>query len=58
MAWRASLLVKGLKVNAGKMKLIVRGGGIVVSDHGAWPCGVRSKGVAADTLQCTPVHNE
>ena len=44
MEWRASLLVKGLKANAGKKTLMV--GGRVVSELGAWPCGVCSKGVA------------
>ena len=33
--WRASLLGKGLKLNAEKMKLMVSGG--VVSEFGAWP---------------------
>ena len=46
--WRASLLVKDKKVNAGKTKLMVSG---VVSELGAWPCGVSSKGVAANSLQ-------
>ena len=36
----ARLLVKGLKVNAGKTKMMVGGGGRVVSDLGAWPCEV------------------
>ena len=41
-------------MNAGKTKLMVGGGsGGVVSELGAWPCGVCSKGVAANSLQCT-----
>ena len=28
-------------------------GGGVVSEFGAWPCGVCGKGVAANSLQCT-----
>ena len=39
--WRARLLVKGLKINAVKTKLVVGGG--VVSDLDAWPSGVYSK---------------
>ena len=57
MEWRASLLVKDLKVNARKTKLVVsRGGGGVVFELSAWPGGGRgvcSKGVAANSLQCS-----
>ena len=44
-------MVKGLKVNAGQTKLMVGGG--AVSELGAWPCGVCSKGIAANMPQCT-----
>ena len=39
--WRASLLDKGLKVNAGKSKVMVgSSGGKVIVNSGKWPCGV------------------
>ena len=39
--WRASFLVKGLNVNAGKAKVMVgsSGGNIIVNSE-KWPCGV------------------
>ena len=42
--WRASLLDKGLKVNAGKSKVIggSRGGKMIVNS-GKWSCGVCGK---------------
>ena len=45
--WRASLLDKGLKVNAGNTKVMVG------SSSGKCSCGVRGKGVQATTSQCT-----
>ena len=45
--WRASLLDKGFKVNAGNTKVMVGSSG------GKWSCGVRGKGVQATTGQCT-----
>ena len=39
--WRASLLDKGLKVNAGKSKVMVgSSGGKIIVNSGNWPCGV------------------
>ena len=39
--WRAILLDKGLKVNAGKSKVMVgSGGGKMIVNSGKWPCGV------------------
>ena len=39
--WRASLLGKGLKVNAGKSKVMVgSSGGKMIVNSGKWPCGV------------------
>ena len=39
--WRASLLGKGLKVNAGKSKVMVgSSGGKMIVNCGKWPCGV------------------
>ena len=45
--WRASLLGKGLKVNAGNTKVMVGSSG------GKWSCGVHRKRVQATTGQCT-----
>ena len=48
--WRASLLGKGLKVNAGKSKVMVgSSGGKMIVNSGKWPCGVCGKGMADDT---------
>lgn len=53
-AWRGCLVGKGLKVNAEKSKVMVTDGvSGVMSETGAWPCGVCGKGVAANSLQCT-----
>ena len=52
--WRASLLGKGLKVNAGKSKVMVgSSGGKMIVNSGKWPCGVCGKGVQANSVQCT-----
>ena len=48
--WRASLLDKGLKVNAGKYKVIVGStGGKMIVNSVKWPC---DKGVQASSVQC------
>ena len=42
--WRASLLSKGLKVNAGKSKVIVgSSGGKMIVNSEKWPCGVSAQ---------------
>ena len=52
--WRASQLGKGLKVNAGKSKVMVgSSGGKMIIKSGKWPCGVYGKGVQANSVQCT-----
>ena len=52
--WRASLLDKGLNVNAGKSKVMVgSSGGKMIVNSGKWPCGVCGKGVQANSVQCT-----
>ena len=52
--WRASLLVKGLKVNAGKSKVMVgSSGGKMIVNSGKWPCGVCGKGIQTNSVQCT-----
>ena len=51
--WRAILLGKGLKVNAGKSKVMVgNSGGKIIVNSGKWPCGVYGKGVQANSVQC------
>ena len=56
--WRAILLGKGLKVNAGKSKVMVgsRDGKMVVNSEN-WPCGVCGKGAQAYFVQCTVCKN-
>ena len=52
--WRTSLLDKGLKVNAGKSKVMVSSsGGKMIVNSGKRPCGVRGKVVLANSVQCT-----
>ena len=52
--WRASLLGKVLKVNAGKFKVMVgSSGGKMIVNSGKWPCGVCGKGVQANSVRCT-----
>ena len=47
--WRASLLGKGLKVNAGKSKVMPgSSGGKMIVNSGNCPCGVCGKGVQAN----------
>ena len=51
--WRASLLGKGLKVNAGRSKVMVgSSGGKMIVNSGKWPCGVCGKGVRTNSVQC------
>ena len=52
--WTASLLDKGLWVNAGKYQVMVGSSGEkMFVNSGKWPCGVCGKGVQANTVQCT-----
>ena len=52
--WRASFLDKGLKVNAGKSKVMVgSSGGKMIVISGKWPCGGCRKGVQTNTVQST-----
>ena len=52
--WRASLLDKGLNVNAGTFKVMVGSSGVkMIVNSGKWPCGVCGKGVQANSVQCT-----
>ena len=50
----AILLDIGLKVNAGKSKVMVgSSGGKMIVNSGKWPCGVCRKGVQANSVYCT-----
>ena len=52
--WRASLLDKGLKVNAGKSKVMIgSSGGKIIVNSGKWLCGICGKGVQENSVQCT-----
>ena len=52
--WRARLLDKGLKVNAGKSKVMVGSSGRkMIVNSGKLSCGVCGKGVQANSVQCT-----
>ena len=51
--WRACLLDKGLKVNAGKSKVMVGSSGGEMIVNSEWPCGVCGKGVQANSVQYT-----
>ena len=52
--WKASLLDKGLKVNAGKSKVMAgSSSGKMIVNSGKWPCGVCGKGVQENSVQCT-----
>ena len=52
--WRAILLDKGLRVNAGKSKVMVGSSvGKMIVNYGKWPCGVCGKGVQVNSVQCT-----
>ena len=52
--WRASLLDKGLNMNAGKSKVTVgSSGGKMIVNSGKWSCGVCGKGVQENSVWCT-----
>ena len=52
--WRAGLLGKGFRVNAGKYEVMVgSSGGRMIVNYGEWPCGVCGRGMQAN---CS-VHN-
>ena len=52
--WRASMVGKGLKVNAAKSKVMVGSSGVkMIVNSGKWPCGVCGKGVQENSVQCT-----
>ena len=49
--WRASLPGKGLKMNAGKSKVMVGSiSGKMIVNSGKWPCGVCGKGIQTNSV--------
>ena len=47
--WRVSLIDIGLKLNAGKSKIMVgSSGGMIIVNSGKWHCGVCGKRVQSD----------
>ena len=55
--WRAILLDKGFKVNAGNTKVMVgRIGGKIIVNSGKWHCGVCGKGVQATSVSAQYVN--
>ena len=56
--WRASILDKGWKVNAGKSKVKVgSSGGKMIIDSRKWPCGVCGKEAQVNSVQWTVCRN-
>ena len=53
-AWRTAMERKGLKVNAGKSKVMVSAiDAGEIEEIGEYPCGVCYKGVGANSIPCT-----
>ena len=52
--WIVSLLDKGMKVNAGKYKVMVgSSSGKIIVNLEKWPCGVSGDGVQANSVKYT-----
>ena len=52
--WKDNVESKGMRVNMNKIKVIISGERQMVRQKDArWPCGVCSKGVGSNSLQCT-----
>ena len=55
--WKSGLEAKGLRVNVGKTKVMKCGVGLQkVVDSRKYPCGVCGKGVDANSIKCTLMH--
>jgi hypothetical protein len=55
--WKAGMEEKGLRVNMGKTKVMrCRDGASQAVKSGKYPCGVCSKGVGSNSIQCTSCH--
>ena len=52
--WKDNVESKGMRVNMNKSKVIISGARQNVRQKAVrWPCGVCSKGVGSNSLQCT-----
>ena len=52
--WKENAESKGMRVNMNKTKVMISGEHQMVRQKAAnWPCGVCSKGVGSNSLQCT-----
>ena len=52
--WKDNVESKGMRVNVNKTKVMISGQRQKVGQKAArWPCGVCSKGVGSNSLQCT-----
>ena len=52
--WKENVESKGMRVNMNKTKVMISGEREMVRQKAArWPCGVCSKGVGSNSLQCT-----
>ena len=52
--WKDSVESKGMRVNMNKTKFMISGERQKVRQKAVrWPCGVCSKGVGSNSLQCT-----
>jgi hypothetical protein len=52
--WKRGMEAKGLKVNVGKIKVMIGGeGAMEVEATCKWPCGVCNKGVGRNSIKCT-----
>jgi hypothetical protein len=55
--WKAGMEEKGLRVNMGKTKVMrCLDGACQVVKSGKYPCGVCSKGVGSNSIECTSCH--
>ena len=52
--WKENVESKGMRVNMNKTKVMISGERQMVRQKDVrWPCGVCSKGVGSNSLQCT-----
>ena len=51
--WKDDVESKGMRVNMNKTKVMISGERQKVRQAVRWPCGVCSKGVGSNSLQCT-----
>jgi len=52
--WKDNVMSKGMRVNMNKTKVMISGERLMVRQKAVrWPCGVCSKGVGSNSIQCT-----